>query len=136
MSQENVEIVRRFLEGAQETPDAVWNIFDEEVEWDTGYWSAPDFPERTYGPDAVREFFRRWVGAFDDWGYVVEELIEGQNSVVAQIHQWGCGKGSGVRVDEHFWQVWTLREGRAVRVRHATERADALEAAGLRESGG
>jgi hypothetical protein len=49
MSQENVEIVRRFLEGAQETPDAVWNIFDEEVEWDTGYWSAPDFPERTYG---------------------------------------------------------------------------------------
>ena len=36
MSQENVEIVRRFLEGAQETPDAVWDIFDEEVEWDTG----------------------------------------------------------------------------------------------------
>ena len=110
MSQENVEIVRRFLEGAQETPDAVWNIFDEEVEWDTGYWSAPDFPERTYGPDAVREFFRRWVGAFDDWGYVVEELIEGPNSVVAQIHQWAAGRAA-----ESGWTTTSGRCGPCVR---------------------
>jgi SnoaL-like domain len=73
MSQENVEIVRRFMRLAPGNPDAVWDIFDGDVEWEIGDLAIPDFPNTSHGPDGVREFFRRWVGAFDDWGYEVED---------------------------------------------------------------
>jgi hypothetical protein len=46
MSQENVEIVRRFVDQAREGPGAVWDIFDEDVEWelDPGRLALPDVP--------------------------------------------------------------------------------------------
>ncbi len=131
-SHDNVELVRRFLEGARVDPDAVWDIFAEEVEWDlAGIPAAPDVSPVSRGPDAVQDFFRRWVGAFDDWDYEVEELIEGPEAVAARIHQWGRGKGSGIPVDNRFWQVWVMRDGKAVRVAHREDQGEALAAAGL-----
>ena len=128
----NLEIVQRFIREARDTPEAVWDIFDEEVEWDlTGIPAAPDVPRVSHGPDAVREFFRRWAGAFDDWDYAVEEVIEGPDTVAVRVHQWGRGKGSGARVDNRFWQIWIMRDGKAIRVTHQEGRANALEAAGL-----
>jgi len=133
MSKENVEIVRRFVDRALETPDAVWDIFDEDVEWDLGPLATPDFPPVSRGPEGVREFFRRWAGTFEDWGYEIEEWIDTRNAVALHVHQWGRGKGSGAAVDQRFWQVWTMRNGQAVRVTHRADRAGALEAAGLSE---
>ncbi|MGI8460383.1 MAG: nuclear transport factor 2 family protein [Solirubrobacterales bacterium] len=131
MSEENVEIVMRYLDTAREDPDAVWGIFDDDVEWDlAGIPSAPDFPGISHGPDAVREFFRRWAGAFNDWGYETEEVIDGPGVVAVRIHQWGRGKGSGIEVSGRFWQIWTMRDGKAVRVTHSEDRADALRATG------
>ncbi|MDP9189901.1 MAG: nuclear transport factor 2 family protein [Actinomycetota bacterium] len=131
MSQQNVEIVRGFIDQAQEAPDAVWNIFDDDVEWEIGALSIPDLPQTSYGPDGVREFFRHWVSAFEDWGYEVEELIDARDAVAVHFHQWGRGKGSGAAVDQRFWQVWIMRDGKAVRVTHHLDKAAALRAAGL-----
>ena len=132
MSQEDVEIVRHFLEHALADPDSAWDIYADDVVWDlTGASTAPDVPQVSHGPDGVREFFRRWMGAFDGWGFEVEEYIDGPDAVVACIRQWGRGKGSGVHVDHRFWQVWSLRRGKAVRVTHQSDRESALEAAGL-----
>lgn len=128
-----MEIVRRYLDGALETPDEVWGIFAPDVEWDLGEIGSPDFPATSRGPDAVRRFFTRWVGAFDDWGYDVGEVIEHEDAVAVHINQRGRGKGSGVSVSGRFWQIWFLRDGQAVRVTHRTSRAGALEAVGLRE---
>jgi len=134
MSEKNVEIVRRYLSRARESPAEVWGIFDDDVEWDlAGIPSAPDFPRISRGPDAVREFFRCWAGAFADWDYEVEELIHGPGVVAVRIHQWGRGKGSGIEVDARFWQIWTMRDGKAIRVTHSEDRAEALKAAGLSE---
>jgi ketosteroid isomerase-like protein len=133
MSQENVEIVRRFLRLAPENPDAAWDIFDSDVEWEIGDLGLPDFPRSSRGPDGVREFFRRWVGAFGNCGFEVEEVIDGGDAVLVHIHQWGSGKGSGATVEGRFWEVWMIRDGKAVRVVHHSEKADALEAAGLSE---
>ena len=119
---ENAAAVRRFIDQARDDPDAVWGIFDESVEWElAGAVTAPDLAQTWHGPDAVREFFRRWTGAFDEWDYEVEELIERSDTVAVRIHQWGRGKGSGVPVDSRFWQVWTMRDGKAVRVTHREE---------------
>jgi ketosteroid isomerase-like protein len=130
MSHANVDIVRRFLDQAPENPDAVWDIFATDVVWETSALLIPDLPDILHGPDGVRDFFRRWVGAFDNWDHEVEDMIEASDSVAVHIHQWGRGKGSGVTVDQRFWQVWTMRDGKAVRVTHELERADALRAVG------
>jgi ketosteroid isomerase-like protein len=132
MSQENVESVRRFLDQAAENPDAVWDIFDNNVEWELGALSIPDFAPTSHGPDRVREFFRRWLSAFDDWDFEVEEVVDTRMRS-PRIFISGDAGGSGVAVDQHFWQVWIMRDGKAVRVTHRFEKVDALEAAGLSE---
>ncbi len=131
MPADEVAIVRRFIETAADDPDGAWRIFAADVEWRIAALTIPGFPEALHGPDGVREFFRRWVGSFEDWGYEAEEYLAGPDAVVVQIHQWGRGKGSGAAVDLRFWQVWSLRDGEAVRVVHELDRAAALEAAGL-----
>jgi ketosteroid isomerase-like protein len=97
MSQQDVDLVERVLNEAQNRPAALW------------------------------------TGPFDEWGYEVGEVIDAGDSVVAQIHQWGRGKGSGAGVESRFWQAWTISDGKIVRATHHSEKAEALEAAGLPE---
>ena len=52
--------------------------------------------------------------------------------VVTARHR-GRGRESGVAVDARFYEVYTLRDGKIVRVDEFVERAEALEAAGLSE---
>ena len=132
MSETNVELVRQMLERAQRSPEALYDILDEDVDWDA---SALETLELTtcHGRDAVMEFFRRWVSAFEEWDYEWDDIVDGGDSVIVHVHQWGRGKGSGAAVDDRFWQVWTLREGKVVRTTHHRNRAEAFEAAGLAE---
>ena len=53
--------------------------------------------------------------------------------MVVSLTAWGSGKQSGMETVRSFWQVWTVRDGKVVRGRGYTSRAEALEAAGLRE---
>ena len=128
MSQENVEIVRRFLDRAHADPDRVWGIFDDSVVWEIGPLRIPDLPPTSHGPEEVREFFRRWAGSFEDWDFEAEAPVPvGRNGVLVRIQQWGRGKGSGARVEVRFWQAWEMRDGKAIRVTHYYEKADALD---------
>jgi ketosteroid isomerase-like protein len=63
----------------------------------------------------------------------VEEIIDAGDQVVVVAHHEGRGRASGVEVDTRFYEVYKLREGKVARVDEYTERADALEAAGLSE---
>ena len=133
MSQENVEIVRRVLAEARANPAALWAIVADDASWEVGARDIAGGPTVYRGPSGVEEFFHRWVGAFEGWGYEVGEVIDAGESVVLQVRQWGRGKGSGVPVTDDFWQMWTFREGKLIRRTRHDDRADALEAAGLSE---
>ena len=133
MSQENVEVIMRAFEAARDDPEEFFGILDENVEWDVSGLRASGLPDTYYGPDGVREFFRTWIGAFADWGYEADEVIDAGNSVVVQVHQWGRGKGSGIRVEHRFCQVWTLRNRKVVRLQAFPQKDLAFEAAGLSE---
>jgi ketosteroid isomerase-like protein len=132
MSQENVEVVRRMLDQARQDPEVMFGMLADDVEWDTKDLALPG-PSTRFGPDGVRGFFRDWVGAFEAWGYEAEELIDAGEATVVCLRQWGRGKGSGATVENRFWGVWTVRDGKVVRATHHREKAQALEAAGLRE---
>jgi ketosteroid isomerase-like protein len=60
----------------------------------------------------------------------VEELA---GHVVASMRQRGRGRASGAEVDHRFTHVWTLRDGRAVRLQSFARREDAVRYA--RQSG-
>jgi ketosteroid isomerase-like protein len=133
MSRENVALIERMLGEVQENPSALYEILDDDVHWDATALEIPDAGAIHHGPAGVREFFRRWVGTFEDWGFEADEVIDAEGSVVVHIHQWGRGKGSGVEVEGRFWQVWTIRDGKVIRATHHSSKSEALEAVGLRE---
>jgi ketosteroid isomerase-like protein len=123
MSQ-NVEIVRRFLAFDVEEaltyadPDIVWNPIEE----------SP-----TQGHDAVRASLERWKGEWDHYKLVPEEFVDRGDLVVVTVRLGGRGRASGVEIDARFYDVYTLRDGKIVRMDQFTERSEALEAAGRSE---
>jgi ketosteroid isomerase-like protein len=63
----------------------------------------------------------------------LEELIDAGEQVVAVQRLSGRGKASGIETKIRFAVVYTIRNGKIVRGREYWERAQALEAVGLRE---
>ena len=61
----------------------------------------------------------------------IEEIIDAGDRVVLSAHHRGRGRGSGIKVDARLYEVYTLRRGKVIRVDEYTDRAAALEAAGL-----
>ena len=49
--------------------------------------------------------------------------------VVVTVRLGGRGRGSGVEIAARFYDVYTLRDGKIVRMDQFTERSEALEAA-------
>jgi ketosteroid isomerase-like protein len=56
-----------------------------------------------------------------------------ENVELVQSHHSGRGGVSGIEVDQRYAMVWTLCDGRAVRMDMYPTRADALNAVGLAE---
>jgi ketosteroid isomerase-like protein len=129
MSEENVEVVRRAFQylASGRGGSEVLASFDPNVVM------KPVETGATYGVIAIRDNFERWQSTFDELEVTVEEIIDAGDRVVHSAHWRGRGRGSGVEVDARYSEVYTLRDGKIIRVDEYTERADALEAAGLSE---
>ena len=129
MSQENVEIVRRCCEAFDAGDyDAALEAFDPDIEYDLSH-----FPDgRIYrGHGGVREAFRIWVGTWEDYRQERDEPIDAGDEVILPTREYGRGKGSGVALERPTFGVWTMRAGKAVRIRFYSTLAEALEAVGL-----
>jgi ketosteroid isomerase-like protein len=100
--------------------------------------SAPDIVVATTvedyrGPEAVLAWMDEGDDAFDDFTIELLEVEEIGGHVLASMRQRGRGKLSGAEVDHPFTHVWTLRDGRAIRLHSFANRDDALRYA--QESG-
>jgi ketosteroid isomerase-like protein len=76
---------------------------------------------------------RDWMTAFGDFRTDVEEWIDAGDQVIAMVHSYGRGRGSGVPVDMREAHVWTVHDGKLRRLQTFATKAMALEAAGLSE---
>jgi ketosteroid isomerase-like protein len=96
-------------------------------------WVVPDHPEGAvrHGPDSVIDFFREWTEPWSDLEIEWEIEQAGPNAALAIIETRGRGRGSGAPVEMRFFQLWSFRDGRAVRMEMFTDRDDARRAAGL-----
>jgi ketosteroid isomerase-like protein len=138
MSQENVEVVRRVFDAsAQRDADTVFSLFDPEAEWDNSRGPFKDLiGAGVYrGHEGLRRFWHEYYA--EAWESVednLEELIDIGDSVVSVVNSRARGRASGVEVEwTHNAGVWTIRDGKVVRVAWFTTREEALKAAGLRE---
>jgi ketosteroid isomerase-like protein len=136
MSEESVEIVRRLYEAIDrgDTP-AVLALYDPAIEW---HFARSPFRNLVRhdvyrGHDALRDFVReRYADAWEDITHELEELIDADPQVISIIKTQGRGRASGAPAEKTHAGIWTIQDGRIVRVEWMS-RDEALEAAGLSE---
>jgi ketosteroid isomerase-like protein len=138
MSQENVELIRESYERFQATGEFDPEFTDPGFVWDMSTFrpaGARGWPGRQeyHGVEGARQFLEEWLEAWDDWELRVEEFRDAGEQVVAIVRQRGRSKAMDLPVDMTFAQVFTLRDGKQVRMEMYAEPSEALEAAGLSE---
>jgi ketosteroid isomerase-like protein len=134
MSQENVEVVRRLATVTdREGFEAAFPLFIEIAHPDVVWREDPAWPDAgTYrGADAVRRLMFDRIDSFD-FDQQTEKVIDAGDRAVSLVRWRGRGRGSGAQGDMELAIVWTLRDGKIAMVEFYLDRADALEAVGLR----
>jgi ketosteroid isomerase-like protein len=128
MSQENVEIVRRFFESYRpDNPSEALAYLAPDVVYEV----AQEVPAR--GRDEVAAMWERWRSSWGEIEMTPAEFIDAGDHIIVEVHYSGRGKGSGIEFDALTYDVYTLRGGLCVRKLEFNERSQALEAAGLSE---
>ncbi len=132
MPQENIELVRLAIERHNcGNLDAFLELCAPDLE----FRDVPALPgSGVYvGHEAYRGWYAQMDDAFEELRYEPVEFIDAGDQVLVVNHGVGTGKGSGARVEMDFSNVWTVNDGRIVRIAGYDSHAEALEAAGLRE---
>jgi ketosteroid isomerase-like protein len=130
-----VEIVRRVYEAAARRDAAtVFALYDPEVELDPSRWLEGAMGGGVFrGHEGLRSFFREWHEAWENVEYDFDELIAAGEQVISVVTRHGRGRSSRAEVARPGALVWTLREGKVVRVVWFLSVEEALEAAGPSE---
>jgi uncharacterized protein len=133
MSQENVEIVRRGVEAlARNDWDTILAGCDPDVEWVEMPSLGPDAATYT-GTEELRDAVQSWTQKWTEYELEVSRYAQAGDEVVVLARERGRGTLSGVEVERHLGHVFTLQDGKVVRVRLYGNWSEALEAAGLSE---
>jgi ketosteroid isomerase-like protein len=129
MSEANVELVREIYERfrAGDT-DGALALHDLEVE----VHDRPEIPDpQVYrGHEGVLSSLGVSEATFEGLDLVPEEFIDAGDRVVVVFRFRGVGRESGIPVDERLAHVWTIRDGKAVRMEVHAGREEALRAVG------
>ncbi len=145
MSEDNLEVIRRWISATSAGPEgaraAIAELWDAEAE----YYPARKFPEAQpcHGAEEVAQFFSRWLEPWSSLDWTVRDLIDaGDDRVLACLRMHAVGSGSAMTLDADLYLCLWLRSGRMVRQEdHLTLRGalrslgfegETLEAAGLR----
>jgi ketosteroid isomerase-like protein len=132
---------------AQENADALRAVYEEWAKgnfeaggdlWDRRVLFIPvsDLPDvgEYLGPEGVTAFMVAFLQAWTDFTITAEEWIEAGDSVVVVANQQGEGRESRIPAALHQqFHVWTFRGSAVIRFEAFQDRAEALEAVGLRE---
>jgi ketosteroid isomerase-like protein len=133
MSQENIRIFQEALEAFNRRDRAAFlAVCDPEYENFPPLAWPESAPIR--GREAIWDFFVQGQEPWEEVSFEIGEIIDaGNDKVVVKQHAQMQGKVSGAAVAWSYWHVVTYRDGKALRSEWFAHRAEALEAAGLRE---
>jgi ketosteroid isomerase-like protein len=131
MSQENVEIVRRAL-GEFNTGDVerVAACFHPDFEGRVSPELSAE-PDTYHGRDGIQRYFESFRETFEEIRFEGEEFVDAGDSVVVSLCMSAIGKVTKIRVEQRNAGVWTVLDGKVVRIDTYASFDDALGAAGL-----
>jgi ketosteroid isomerase-like protein len=135
MSEENLEVNAELLRPVyEEWGRGNWSprfeVYAAEFEWG---WSDefPGLEGVSRDPESRSRRLREWLSPWEDWRCKAEEFVTSGEFVVALTRYTGRGKESGAAVNAQGAHLWTMRDGKAVRLEVFSSREKALDAAGL-----
>jgi ketosteroid isomerase-like protein len=142
MSQENVERLRPYAEafraGTSETDregmiTKLEELTDPDIELELAGGPVFDLSGVYRGTDAVRQFWREWLAAWETLRFDYE-LVDAGERVVQLFDLRVRGRSTGIEMPlgKVAW-VYTFREGLIVHMKFYMSQSEALEAAGLSE---
>lgn len=118
------------LDGA--TMDVLMDSFHPDIE----FREDPRFPEAGVyrGRDPVRGYLTQFAQQFDEFRFELEELLDaGDDRALALLNLRGRGKDSGAMFEARAGWIYTIQDGRTVRIDAYLDRREAMEAVGLRD---
>lgn len=136
MPEKNVDIAQRACIAAWRRPKPDFDTLNELAHSDHEMFTVQTLVE---GGDGYRgaQGFGEWLISWkeiygDDWEMSVEHA-EDVDSEQVLVTGWmnARGSGSGVPVEQRFWVVMRMRDGKVTRSTIYTDRDQALNAAGL-----
>jgi len=127
MSQENVELVRRVYEGWARGDFSDTDPFDSEIDFEMVDWPHQT---RVSGVQQMWDTWRATLGAFDDFRAVPMRYLDCGSNVLVINQIEASGKESGAEVSAETATVWTVEDGRVVRLALYWDTDRAREAAG------
>ena len=133
MSEENVEVVRRFTEAfnGRDLP-AMLRCCDADIELDFGRVLVGTPTYR--GHEGIERWFRDMSAAWEELQVESFDVVAfGGDEVVVVGQSFGSGKTTGAPFSAHFAAHCRVSSGKAVRAEWFTTEDEALEAAGLSE---
>jgi ketosteroid isomerase-like protein len=133
MSEENVEIVRRFAECWEHGDwDGMKQLTDPDVEMHATVGGVEEGRVRR-GVDAIQRDYEAAEETWDEHRIELEKVIDAGDRVVIFQREHQRGRSSGIELELEAAVLVGLRDGRIVRLQGYMDRGAALEAAGLSE---
>jgi uncharacterized protein len=133
VSEQNLEVVRRWWKGFHEDGMPPLDLCDAQVEIS----NPPEFPVRgTYrGHEGVRQWRTDAFDVIDELEVETEKLIDvgDGETVVMLLRLRGLASHTRIPIDETWAAVWTIRNGKLLRAQGYISRRAAMRAAGLRK---
>ena len=122
---DDVEILRSAYEALNQGDiEGAIAALDEDAEWT----EHSDLPEAGVyrGREAIRAFLLHFLESWQEFRQETEELIAGESCVLIMLRSRQRGKGSGIDVEARYAHLWTMKDGRGVRVDAYFDRKEAL----------
>jgi ketosteroid isomerase-like protein len=139
MSEENLDLVRQFyadFEFPSVSTEQIDQVFRDSLDEDFELRLPSDYPEGEpvfRGRDGFDQLIAWLRDTWDQWRIEPERFLDAGDLVVVFGRIVARGGASGAPIALETTHVWTIHSGRAMSVHAYRDRAEALEAAGVRE---
>jgi ketosteroid isomerase-like protein len=133
MSQEAIEIVRQVFDAFNsERIERVLELTDPDFEVEVPPELSAE-PDVYRGHDGVRRYFESFQDAMEEIRFESEGFWDAGESVVAAMLITAKGRRTAIPVEQRITAVWSIRDGRALRVKVFASCSEALDEVGLTE---
>jgi ketosteroid isomerase-like protein len=131
MAREDLAVVTRAYEALNSGDTAAaLDALQEQAEWHE-HSSLPEAGSYR-GRAAIGAFLGSFLESWEEFRQETEDCVDAGDRVAILLHSFARGRGSGIAVEMRYAHVWTMRDGKGVRVDTYESAEEALET--LRDS--